>query len=48
MRFFLHDDKGDQSLAVIGDDMGDAHYKYHNAPMFQDYGESVRTPDAQQ
>jgi hypothetical protein len=40
VRFFLHDNRGNQVVAVIGDDMGDAHYKYHNAMSFQSYGES--------
>jgi hypothetical protein len=47
-RFYLHDNRGNHTLAVVGDAMGDAHFKYYNAKSFQQYGDcpSSAGPDS--
>lgn len=34
LKFFLHDQHGNEHLAAVGEDQGDAHYLYRSADAF--------------
>jgi hypothetical protein len=38
IKFFLIDQSGAEHLAAVAEDMGDAHYKYHNTKAFARFG----------
>ncbi|KAK9811980.1 hypothetical protein WJX73_005245 [Symbiochloris irregularis] len=39
LQFFLVDAQGQETLAAVGEDSGDAHYTYHTVPEIQEHGQ---------
>lgn len=38
LKFFLIDQHGEEHLAAVAEDTGDAHYQYHNTKAFAKFG----------